>query len=363
MGRGVACVHVAAAALMAVAVPARGGESEDLDRLCTANSAAMESIRTFHCKVKIDDPSARFGLTAGEYWRTGKSERLHFTHSGNENQAVIRDGVVRYLVKQDVGTSPMKGHPEVTESLENGRWFWHGAIERHDGSSPFIFSPWSDALCCMSDGGKRGNVTFTEFVQNHKRDIKAVRRSSEGGTRQETIEFRFPDATCAVHLDPSANYMVKKTERKSDSPTGYSSSAEVSAFKEIAPGVFFPERVVVKRFVNGAAGSDEVFTFYDVVVNQPIADNVFDLKFRHGIRITDRIDGKKYKVNETGVPISEKVPISYASPPPIAPAELPLTETQEEPSRSGWWLLPASIGLLSVAGCVWLLRRRMRVSK
>lgn len=348
-------------AVVALAAPAvRGGDSEELDRLSAANTAAVESIRTLHCKVRVDDPVNRFGVTGGEYWRAGRKERLHFIHKGHENRAVIADGSVRYMVKQDVtNDSNMKGLPEVRESLDGDRWYWHGAVERHDGGSPFQFAPWCDALCSLSDGGKRGNVTFAEFVTNHRREVVAVRRATVGGLPTETVEFRFPDAVCTVHLDPAANYMVRRVERTSNASSGYSSSAEVTSFREASPGVFFPVRVVNKRRDGGRTQPDETFTFTDIEVNKPLNESTFALKFRPGITIIDRVRGTKYKVREDGTPVSAERPISVASSPDISPADRePATETREEPRRAGWWLLPVSALMLGLGGCLWAVRRR-----
>lgn len=89
-------------------------------------------------------------------------------------------------------------------------------------------------------------------------------------------------------------------------------------------------------------------------------DSTFDFKFRHGIYLTDRIEGKVYKVDVTGKPIGEKRPMLVAAPIPVspdAPANSPRAETREEPGRSGWWLLPASMTILGVSGALLLVRR------
>ncbi len=350
------------AAYLVCAGLAEAARADDLERLAAANAAAVESIRTLHCKVRIDDASNRFGISGGEYWRSGDKIRLQWTHRGNLNQAVIRDGLVRNLVKQDVGNSPnMKAHSEVKESLEGGRYFWHGTVERYTGASPFSFDPWLAAMCSTSDNYKMGNVSFAEFARSHAKEARAVRRSEAGGAPTEVVEFKLGDAVCSDHFDPAANFMVRKIERASDSSDGYSSSSEVTSFKEFAPGVFFPERVVVKRHQGGKDEADEVFSFSEVSVNKPIPDSVFDQKYRPGITVTDRVEGKKYKINAEAKPVGAKSPILVAAPLPVDPTvvtQTPQTVTQDEPARSGWWLLPASLALIAGAGILLLVRRR-----
>ncbi len=345
--------------LLAVLAPGvvRAGDADEVARLAAANTAAVAAIRTIHFTVKVDDPAGRFGVTRAESWRAGDKIRLHFTHLGNENQAVIRDGVVRYSVRQDVGGSTaLKNHSEVKESLDGGRYFWHGGVERYTEASPFLIDPWAAALCKLSDGGKHGNVTFAEFAANNARALRTVRRDGAAGA--EVAEYRLGGATVAVHLAPAANYMVRKTERLDDTPNGYTSSAEVTAFREGPPGVFFPARVVVKRKTGGKDEPDEVFTFHDIKINAPIPDAAFDLKFRAGSRVTDRIQGTKYKVDEAGRQVGPAEPMAVSASPAISPADPdPPTETRAEPRRAGWWVLPASVGLLAVSG-LWLFARR-----
>ena len=334
------------------------GDKEELDKICAANTAAVQSIQTLYCKVRIDDPAGRFGISGGEYWRSGASERLRFFHRGNENWAVVRDGVVRNMVKQDVSGNPnMLAHPEVKAGLDGGRWHWHAAVTRHTGASPFLFNPWESALCSMSDGGKNGNVTFSEFAKNHRGELHSVVRPKDA-PNIVVAEFRLPGYVCRQHLDRTANSMVRKTESRSEAPTGYSSSAEVTAFKEGAPGVFFPERVVVKRSQGGKDEPDEVFTFSDIALNKPIPAETFDLKYRPGLTLTDTIEGKSYKVDRDGKPIGEKVAVGLVVPPPLSPYEAsPAAVTLEEPGPWGWWILPLAGAGFAVVVIAWLVMR------
>jgi hypothetical protein len=338
----------------------RASDREELARARAANTAAIESIRTLKCQVVIDDPAGKFGIPGGEYWRSGSNVRLHWTQHGNANQAVIRDGVVRYQVKQDVADSQTRNHPEVRQNLEAGRFYWHGAVERFDGRSPFSFDPWANANCAFSDGGKAGSATFDQFAGNHEREFHSIRRVTEDGVATVAVEFRLQGFTCTFHLDPAANYMVRKTRSESTSANGYTSGSEVVRFKEAAPGVYFPEQVVLKRWNAGKPQPDETVTFRNVVVNQPIPDSVFDLKYRRGIYVLDRIEGKKYQVNEAGAPLGAKGPLATAATVPVDPRaeDTPLTETKEEPRRWGWWILPLSVTVLCVAGTAVFVRRR-----
>lgn len=241
-------VTVMLSALTCCCPVVQAGDAEKLARLCAANTAAVESIRTLYCKVKIESAMDRWHIPGGEYWRSGGMERYFFVHKGHENRCVIRDGVVKIMVKQDITDSPnMKGDKEVKESLEGDRYFWHAGIERYNGTSRFLFKPWLGAMCCTSDGGKSGNVTVAGFAANHAKDVRSVSQGHVAGVSTEVVEYRLSGLTTTVHFDPSANYMVRKSGSESDASTQYAGSSEVTSFKEYAPGVFFPERVVVKR--------------------------------------------------------------------------------------------------------------------
>lgn len=343
--------------------PARGGNTE-LDRLAAANTAAVDSIRTIHCKVRVEDKSVRWGVTSGEYWRAGDRIRLEFMAKGNLNQAVIRDGVVRFQMKQDLSGDPgMKAFQSIRDGMDGDRYTWHGAIEKYNGGSQYPFDPWEYALCRLNDHGKAGNVTFADFARNHAKEFHAVRRDAVGSAPTEAVDFRLPGSIGTTHFDPAANYMIRKSGGASDPDDGTVGYTEIINFREYAPGVFFPERAVVKRRNRGKDEADEVFTFTDVSINKPIPDSVFEFKFRRGSHVSDRIQGLKYRVNEDGSPMGETAPLVKAV---VAPASVdapanpsgPRTETREEPPPSGRWVLPLSAAVLASAGLLALWRRR-----
>jgi hypothetical protein len=212
------------------------------------------------------------------------------------------------------------------------------------------------ALCSFSDGGAMGNITFDQFAGSHQKELRSIRRLTEGGVTLIAVEFKLPNWTCTMFLDPAANYMVRKAWTQNDAEDGYHSGAEVTRFRQATPGVYFPEEVISKRRNAGRDQPDEIHTFRNVVVNQPIPASTFDLKFRHGIQVRDRIEGKKYPVNEAGIPIGPKVPLAATVVTPIDTQ--PRSATQQEPRSAGWWVLPTSVGLLCVAGALWYVRRR-----
>ena len=324
----------------------------DAERLAAANTAALRAIRTLHCKVRVEDASARWGVTRGEYWRSGDRSRLEWVEKGDFNQAVIRDGLVRYNVKQDISGSPnMKAHAEVQRSLEGGRYFWHAAVEPFEGRVPFAFDPWFAAMCSTSDGGQSGNVTFAEFARAHAGELSRTPKPDE-------VEFRLQGLTATFAFDPAANGMLRKMASVSDDPKGYRSESEVTAFAERAPGVFFPDRVVVRRWSRGEPEADEVFTFAEVAVNKPIPDSTFAFRFHPGVKVTDRVEQTEYWVDAGGRPVGAKSPMAVFTPAPAGgSATEPGRETQAEPRRWGWWLLPASLVTLA-AGLLVALRRR-----
>jgi hypothetical protein len=250
----------------------------------------------------------------------------------------------------------MKNSEEVRQSLENDRYFWHGAIERSDGSSVAPCDPWHKALCTTSDGGKAGNVSFAQFARTHEKELRSIRRVTESGVSTVAVEFKLPSSTCTIYLDPAVNYMMRKTRSENDNEKGYHSSLEVKRFREAALGIYFPEEVVIKRRERGQDKADETFVFRNVVVNRPIPSTVFELKFRSGIHVRDRIEGTKYRINEAGSPIGPKeqlVPVVT-----VLPGVEPQTPTRHEPRASGWWILPSSATLLCLAGTLWYVRRR-----
>jgi hypothetical protein len=347
------------ATIGSAATAARAGERDELARLCAANTAAVESIRTLQCQVTIKN--SPWSIPGGEYWRVGDCIRLHWVQKGTVNRVVIRDGIARFLTRQDIAGNPeMKGSHEVRQSLEDDRYFWHGAVQRSEGRSVSPFDPWRMAECSISDGGKAGNVSFAQFARNHEKELRSIQRVIENGVTTVAVKFKLADSTCTIHLDPAVNYMIRRRCSRNDSDEGYHSSADVTRFKEAAPGVYFPEEVVLKRRDRGQDKPDETFSFQNVVVNRPIPSTMFDLKFRPGIYVRDRIEGTKYQVNEAGTPAGPKEQLMPVV--TVLPGVEPQTPTREEPRASGWWILPSSAAVLCLAGTLWYVRRRKGLS-
>jgi hypothetical protein len=213
----------------------------------------------------------------------------------------------------------------------------------------------------------RHRIPFEQLVSEATRFTRAQRKAVDG---KETIvvELFFegtktrPSAwDIEIQFDPTVNYLVRKVSYTTSGVKGrFRREDEVAEFKECTPGVFFPERA---RGQSGPEGGDPDFTysvvFSDVQVNEPLPDDVFRFRYPKGVYLTDSIRGTVYRVDAVGNRTSPETPMGKIPPPPEEEPALqpPGQETQEEPRPATRWILPVSLGILTMGGILFVLRR------
>jgi hypothetical protein len=97
-----------------------------------------------------------------------------------------------------------------------------------------------------------------------------------------------------ISVDPRANFMVRRLERRPNSSNksvaGFAIS-EVVEFQDTGGGVFLPTKIVDRiKFPNGIR-----VTRLDskvLSVNQPLPDDAFEIKFSDGLFVIDSLAGK-----------------------------------------------------------------------
>jgi hypothetical protein len=192
---------------------------------------------------------------------------------------------------------------------------------------------------------------------------KKVSRRTEGGKEFVVVEYSYPETTsttdCEAWFDPQANYLVWRSVIKQTSP-GLRVLAEhrVLRFKEVAPGLFFPEEVEQYDGAGGSLRAIRTASFTDIRVNQPLPRDVFHLPFPPGIVVIDVVQGKSYTMGADGKPTGPIKDLPQQPPSPPAAAEVePLGATLEEPKSWTRWVLPASAAVLVLAAGLWAKRK------
>jgi hypothetical protein len=205
-----------------------------------------------------------------------------------------------------------------------------------------------------------GLVCFDDFMNHKPHTLRRAERVSEGGRELIVLKLEFaPDSWAEYYFDPAVNHLLRKLKSSHVVGTGsraftMDGSTEVLRFREGAPGVFFPEEVLYNRLADGAPLGTDRFVFRDLRVNQPLPPGALDVGSPKNAVIDDAIQGKSYKVDADGKQVGESQPLAMPGPPSGAVAR---TETKAEPRSWSAWILPASLGLLGVAGALWLVRK------
>jgi hypothetical protein len=323
-----------------------GGVDEPLlNEVQTRNRTALESIHTIYCRVSIKaSPQGPFPPPSGEYWRSADVARARFIFNGVVHDSVYRENRVLTL------SAPSK---------EGARLRVSASLAAYDGFPLGLCDPWSLGLLTFSVES-RGPLRFDELAGTAFQ-VRQIQRETEGGHEVVVVDLRHPKATHKLVFDPRVNYLLRKqTSLPVDdaSGKGFTQTAEVLNFYEEA-GVFFPQRIRFQTYEGDKLRSMREVVLADIRINHPLAPETFRLKLPAGGEFHDLIQGKVFTVDANGQVngAGRDLPI----PPPPAGASSG-RETSSEPVSWTAWLLPISVVVLLLAGCMWLAGRYRRRS-
>jgi hypothetical protein len=316
----------------------------------TANRAAVEAVHTLFCRgVRITTlPQGETKESPPEeYYYSEGTIRVRQRQGQRWTDVLVKDGRVVSMSNTD---DPRK-HPKARAHISAYRGLPVG------NADPMFHG----LLKLVADAQKgAGLVCFDDFMSYKPHTLRRAERVSEGSRELIVLKLEFaPDSWAEYYFDPAVNHLLRKIKSSHVVGTGPSAftmdgSTEVLRFREGAPGVFFPEEVVYNRVGNGKPLGTERFVFRDLRVNQPLPPGALDVDPPKDAMIDDAIQGKRYNVGADGKQVGESQPLAMPGPPLGAVLR---TETREEPRSWSAWILPASLGLLGVAGALWLVRK------
>lgn len=332
-------------------------ERELLEFARDAHRSAREQIRTANCRLRFTaqylgaDKKPRTQSCSVEYWFSPEAIRVKLSDSlgvSHELDYLWKNSQRQALITQEVG-----GKKEYQATLGA---FAERCLHRCDA--------WARALLMLDDPGEGRQLYFEDLLEVADR-IESVKRKSIGGRDMVVVELTFNKTKpivstwhMEVFLDASVNYLVRKVvyERVG----GIRREAEVEKFQEFTGGVYFPVRVVGRA----GDGFSSLAEFTDVSINEPLPRDIFEFRYPHGVTLYDGIRNARYRVDESGNPISEMVPLSQEPvPPPLTDLlnHQHFSETLQEPRSWTRWILPVSLGILAAAavgyGIRWWRRR------
>ncbi|MFO0808526.1 MAG: hypothetical protein U0746_07885 [Gemmataceae bacterium] len=338
-------------ALVVAATWAFAGPSDDatVADVLQRHKASVESIHTFACRFKVDSENPDGTVSKGQhcsYWRSNGRQRLKWSAGGKWQDTLIADGRSVTLTN---GTTPGSAKNPGGQPCVNC------SIKRETEVAFGVQDPWMNALLAFPSNPKNGPglIPFGDLFMK----LPAVRFGERlvAGTRLLVIESKAGEHTREFWFDPSANYLVRRVVNQSAQAD---STHEVSSFLEVSPGQFFPTAV---EFKATKAGDKTPYVrrivFDSVVINRPVAEDIFRLAVPDKARVNDLIEGKKYVAGPDGRPAG---PVEDLPTPPPAEgpsAVRPRTETKSEPAGWGAFVLPTSLVILATGCVAWVVVR------
>jgi hypothetical protein len=319
-----------------------------VETLILAHKASREAIQTLHCRVSYSrrndvSPSESPGPIKGEFWSSDKAVRLKVTQHGEELDHVWFGNLCKCIIRRKVDGREQIG-AQVASFADR---FFHPRAD-----------PYQIGILVLNLPGTADFLTVERLAERATGKLRVDEKLVEG-RKIIAIEMVFEPSKIQrdrwkleVQFDPVVNFLVSRTIYTGFLETGTLVRDEsVQEFKEAAPGLFFPTRVVGRGEMSGKPWTSHVAEISDVEINRLLPGGIFDLRFPHGITMTDSIRGVTYRVDEMGNQISEAVRLGEVPPPSASDATVGAavgSETKEEPQSLARWILPVSALLLFV---------------
>jgi hypothetical protein len=323
----------------------------NLETVRLGHRSTIQRIVSLYCRIHITDTTTGGAGTSmsAEYWRSLDSFRIKYKSGLRKFDAIRQGDRVRVLTRQ----RSKDGKEEIV-----------GQVRQFRGEQLGPCDVWQHALFTFFRPGSKALLSFDELLAMPKQ-LDGILHKREGDRVYVVVRLSHAPWRYEIWFDPHVNFLVAKTIFST--ATGdvnsipFRRETKVTGFKEIAPGLFFPEQVKSQIFKDGKFTGSRIAKFSDVQVNQRQPPDIFELRFPGGITIVDQIEGKRYQTHESGkaVPGTED-PIRGGVPLPANAVQR--TETRQEPERWTRWVLWASLGILALAGTAWLYQRWRRSS-
>jgi hypothetical protein len=217
-------------------------------------------------------------------------------------------------------------------------------------------------------------VSFSEFLR-HYRSVATVREDEIDGRRlvTVTIDKEHPvdhvPATqrFVLHFDPARSFIVPKSEIswKLDGTAGFlpTSVVEAQDWQEVVPGIWMPIRVHTidhQLLGDGRYGflHEKSVHYTDWQVNVDLPEGWCRLAFPKGLRVDDRVRGRRYNWEAiTDASIEEIVREAER-----LAAELPQIPPPKKSNLLGW-IVGIVVALLIAGSLLFLVRRWIRTGR
>lgn len=325
---------------------ARGGDKPALEFVRGAHRAAVAAIRTLSCDVHIAYSNS--SMDAFGHYRRDPNHVRSTSRDANRNvdEVVSGDRLVAL-------TSSSTAHQRTERSAE---------ITRAD--IPIDCDAYSYGLLTFY-GNDRFRVSLDDlFDEPHT--LRTADWVEQDGQELFYIDLSHSRARLEIWLDPSVNYLTRKVKMY-DAAAKSSGTHSVTRFREVRPGVFFPQTVVSQVERDGKPPPSWAATFSNIVVNKTLPADAFELTLPPGILVYDMIADKVLRTDSAGKPtlpgLDDKgrpLHLTHTQPVPAAlKAEGYTHASLAEAASPTRWLLPTGL-LFLVCGMFLAVLRRWR---
>ncbi len=304
----------------------------ELDEARAAFRQVRESIQSLHLFVDVESAPSEWAaakkLISGpsrstvEWWLTADKARWRQVRSGLTIEQAWSDAELRSLARDTRTYGSVTPMPKLNAA-----------------TNPWRYAQWTIPDLSMT----LDEVCTTEGV------TAATRWEGSGDDRLLRVDLNYRgEADIVVWLSPRCNFVpVRQTYRQLQHKVA--SDDAVLQFRELRPGIFFPERVETKRY----CAFDQLLmtqtrTFRNVELNAAIPAKVFELKFPPNITVVDEVRGQQGRTGPDG-----KLMLTAA---PTLTTAVPDGEEVVLAPRATWTYTAFAIGLAAV-GVVWLIVR------
>lgn len=326
--------------LVGLPLSIRAEEEQELLTLVRAgHRSAQEAIHSLSCTVRVESgfPTVQ-GAEEGKYWRSFDRARIQQEQPTGtvDYYYLIPDSELRTVTRNRPGT----GQPA---------WWAGRQVINYEPQSLDVWRHMYlefDVLLPHANGTPRAKRERTEG-----RDCVRV-------TMNITVQVSGTEIQHTFWFDVGRNYLLWK---RVDTVKQHRGEQQILEFIEPQPGVFFPTKKVGKSFHGREQRGQDFFTLADVRINEPVAKGIFELpRVPRGTMCTDWIKKQRYPIDATWQQTSgsRAEPFELSVAPVSSPGQRGFSAPSTTESRSWtFWIAPASLAVLALAGAIWLYRR------
>jgi hypothetical protein len=321
-----------------------------MESLRNGHRASIQSIRSLSCRIRNDnEPVNGIPPAIGEYFRSGDLVRINMQNGDASSESVVDGSTITNLERTPKDSDSR--HRIIASRLAT-----RGVINRCDAWAASLFS-----FC----GPATAQLSLDQLLGVPPKRLRLKRQTANDGDvaylDMSFLEDDKSELRLEIWFDSKVNWLARKIRRHTEN-AGYKirSEIEIARFVEPAPAIFFPEESKSRIYSNDQLLGSGTVKFTDIKINQLLPSDTFKLRFPPGTSLADKVEGKMFKIDAEGKILEEdtKHPLVQTPGLPLAP-QYP---TEEEPKSSLRWLLPAALGTLMLAACLWLIGRRKRRS-